>query len=690
MKQIGSNAILKLVWIGIFLVFTYTVFSYAHIFSFSFSSKEKYLYDLFDYSQWRIPQSTRVISDEQLYQVAANKIIQGDSIYSINPEVPPLGKYLYGLGIITADNPYLISFILYILSLGVYFFIAKQAGLSKTQQLLSLLLFMVSPLLFSQIGQTMLDLPQLFFLLLYSYFWSLYLTSIRKPAIHIAIMLSGLCLGFAAATKFPIFIILIAVISFFYLVIQKKAKVAISFGVSFIVGYLLTFAHYLVNHSFRELLGAQKWMLNFYLHQYSSVSILDNIKHFFTGRYQDFAGNIQFANEWTIFLPVIFIATICYVLYNYKKFLKLRNGLEPLDWYALIFFTTLIPMFFLTLYTRYFLLILPFGALITVKYLSEKLSILFIPLFLILFYQSIAYLNPQPIETLKFAQNDWTNGNYQDFYNHLHNDSTKLSRDEFLSHLKEIEFNAQVDKQSIDFKIPQLSFFSKKINGQVTVTLETPAGEYHHTKEAVFIWENGGWKLIWNWEILADSMNENDTIVLIDSGYKTGKIISSDGSTLAYTSSSPQIFIQPQKIKDRTAFINAFTDVTSWFTVTLENYIFVKARTRNDFLIPLESKEIEKVDLNKVEFTALEQKQSPMRFYNNNLSTNAISEIQDFEDLHRLELGLSKALILKKQSGQTLNLLGRSVTEGKNIIYPKNFKDLQQMPALDQPVRQPK
>lgn len=687
MKQIGSKSINKLILVAIAMVFIYTTLSYQHIFSFSFGSKEKYLYDLFDYSQWRIPQSSRVISDEQLYQVAANKIIKGDSIYSINPEVPPLGKYLYGLGISTMDNPYIISFILYLFCLVTYFFIAKQAGLSQTQQLVSLLLFMSSPLLFSQIGQTMLDLPQLFFLLLYSYFWNSYLTSAKKPTIHIAIIVSGLFLGFAAAVKFPIFIVLVAGISFLYLLLQKKIKAVLGFGVSFVVGYFLTFTHYLVNHSFRELLGAQKWMLNFYLHQYSSVSILDNIKHFFTGRYQDFADNIQFANEWTVFLPIVFIATTSYVLYNYRKFTKSLKELAPLDWYAVIFFTTLIPMFFLTLYTRYFLLVLPFGALITAKYISKKLSILFISLFLILFYQSIVYLNPQPIETLKFAQNDWTNGNYQDFYNHLNADSTKLSRDEFLASLKEIEFSSQVTKQSIDFEIPHLSFFSKKTNGQVTVTLETPAGKYQHTKEAVFIWENGGWKLIWSWEILADSMNERDTIMLVDTGYKTGRILSSDGTTLAYTTNSPQIFIQPQKIKDRTAFINAFTDVTSWFTVTLENYIFVKARTRTDFLIPLESKEVDKVDLSKVEFTALEKKQSPMRFYSKDLSTNAISEIQNFEDLHRLELGLSKALVLKKQSGQTINLIGDSVPEGKNITYPKSFKDLQQMSALDQPVR---
>jgi hypothetical protein len=56
-----------------------------------------HLTDLYHHSQWSVPLSTRTISDDQLYLVAGAELAQGAQPFAINPEVPPLGKYLYAL-----------------------------------------------------------------------------------------------------------------------------------------------------------------------------------------------------------------------------------------------------------------------------------------------------------------------------------------------------------------------------------------------------------------------------------------------------------------------------------------------------------------------------------------------------------------------------------------------------------------
>ena len=64
-----------------------------------------YLEDFYNNSQWVVPQSPRIMGDGELYSYAAGTLLQGDDPFRVNPETPPLGKYIYSLSILIFSNP---------------------------------------------------------------------------------------------------------------------------------------------------------------------------------------------------------------------------------------------------------------------------------------------------------------------------------------------------------------------------------------------------------------------------------------------------------------------------------------------------------------------------------------------------------------------------------------------------------
>ncbi|MBD3279770.1 MAG: hypothetical protein GF390_03595, partial [Candidatus Pacebacteria bacterium] len=92
-----------------------------------------YLLDFFDHSQWQIALSNRIMSDNELYQVAALKFLQTGQLFTVNPEVPPLGKYLYALAIKLFNQPYYASVFSYLVTIIIFYFLAKQVLQKNTQ-----------------------------------------------------------------------------------------------------------------------------------------------------------------------------------------------------------------------------------------------------------------------------------------------------------------------------------------------------------------------------------------------------------------------------------------------------------------------------------------------------------------------------------------------------------------------------
>src|SRR3990167_1849764 len=101
------------------------ILSFFYLFSVILQNKKLYtekfdpkLYEKKYYqSQWVVPNSKNIISDEDLFTYAGYKYIKGLNPILINPETPHLGKYLIGLSIVLFNNQRVMSLFIALFSL---------------------------------------------------------------------------------------------------------------------------------------------------------------------------------------------------------------------------------------------------------------------------------------------------------------------------------------------------------------------------------------------------------------------------------------------------------------------------------------------------------------------------------------------------------------------------------------------
>jgi hypothetical protein len=391
-----------------------------------------YLYELFGESQWRIPRSARIIADNELYQVASYAMVKHGSYFDINPEVPPMGKLLYGASFVWFGNPHFASVILWLGTLGLVYVLARQTISNPTTQLFVVALCAVSPQLAAQLNQTMLDLPQLFFLLLHIVsMFQLPQTSKWQTKVG-WVILSGIGLGGFVGTKIALYAPLILLLDFLWLWRTKHLK---WFFGQIIVGsvvYLLSYGPYLFEHGLIDLLKAQKWMLSFY--QQSSTSDIKGMAlvTIFTGWFKGWWENASWIQtlEWSLVWPLSLIASgITFIthLKNSKSNLTSANLLYLSGLIlGLLAINSVIPF-----WPRYFLLMLPFGCVLLARELKSYpyISILIL---VISFAQMVGYFRASPLPTLQFAESSLNKRQFADVYNHLTTSvKNKYTRQEF-------------------------------------------------------------------------------------------------------------------------------------------------------------------------------------------------------------------------------------------------------------------
>lgn len=226
----------------IFLVLILVLFRYRQIFAYHFNPSywENFYYE----SQWIVPNSKREISDEGVYRYVGFCLVNGENPFNVDYWVPPLGKYLYGLTAKYFTNPYLTSAIIYFFSV-LFFYLLSLEFLAKPKAILATTLYLLNPLLVSQLNQTMLDLPLSFFLLGYLLFFTKYLKNLNPKK---SLLIAAVFLGLSAGTKAPFYVVVALVFSSFILLFQKKpSKVLILFLFS-LIGYMLAYFSYFMHH----------------------------------------------------------------------------------------------------------------------------------------------------------------------------------------------------------------------------------------------------------------------------------------------------------------------------------------------------------------------------------------------------------------------------------------------------------
>lgn len=453
----------------------------------------KSLDNLYSFSQWSIPLSSRIMGDSSLFQHSGVDLLtKGFDPFKINPETPIFAKLLLGLSITIFNNPHIASVVFLLLLLIFLNLIAQKFfKLDRWHRILLLTLTATSPILLEQVSVPLLDLPQITLFIIHLYF--LFSAGINKEKKHIIfyIISSGIALGLMAGTKIALYLPFIFLLDSWYLWKKKKLFYIITIALSSAFTYTFIYFPYILNHGLITWLKAQKWMVNFYFN--SNVVATPGMIFItaFTGWYKGWWGSgWERVTAWSGSWGIGMLGTIGVLIESYLKKIKLSyENLYSLFTVILI----LIPLLIIPFWPRYFVFFIPLFWLNLIIWLKDKKLILLLLLFpllnLFIIGTSSLKFNPDAFYS------NWEKGSYEDMYdyfskNYKSNHSTKEWVNNQLTKLKEIN----TYKIEISPENPQKTNFMKK-----TQLIEVTKTGFKNTVKTKYqlewILEHNQWKL---------------------------------------------------------------------------------------------------------------------------------------------------------------------------------------------------
>ena len=265
-----------------------------------------------------------LIPDQTVFSYAAGAYAQGVNPLKINPEMPPLGKYLLGLSILVFGNTNQLILVSAVLTLITLYILSMKLLNSSLASLFVVLLFASEKLFLDQLRIVpLLDIIQLPFILLAFYFFVRTLE--QKKNIYFAA--AGLALGFVASIKVMITAILIGVSWVLYSSITRQWRVLgklalIAAPFSFFVLVVSYIRILLDNYSFWYFLLIQKWVL---LYQRGKIQFLfSGWRLLLFNQWQTWWGDYSIlkANDWRITWPIAAILSFSYIVYKIVRKLE--------------------------------------------------------------------------------------------------------------------------------------------------------------------------------------------------------------------------------------------------------------------------------------------------------------------------------------------------------------------------------
>lgn len=502
--------LLILLFIGLTFYFSRQIFFYKY--------EPEYYENWYYHSQWNIPNSVRGIGDGDLYKFVGYRLAFGENPFNINYEVPPFAKLLYGLAERYLSNPYIISIAFYLLSIILLYqtsriFFPKNKYLS----LLTTLLFASSPFISTQIKETMLDLPLMFFFNLHLFYFLHYLN--RGTIKHL--VLAGFFLGIATGCKIGIYSPFVFLIGLIFIFIGQKEKIKKFFlyGVSTFTGYCFSFISYFVHHP-----NPIPWLrlhqkpLNFYLGQQNSSQIdhFNQLKGILFNRYQGFWEGAQLGKlgDWSPMLTIALLILIPLTITAIKK----KD--HPKIYLCLFSLPFLLVNCFIPFFPRYLMPIIPiFCLLITLSAQSKPIIIWLIILLNIPFYYNSVAKEPYQDDfdsTVRFINTR----NYRELYRAIDpNQRQTLDENYFIDSYE--NFLNQIGTRKIESNITDLIQNKNTVTGKLQLTYQTRYGNLENTSDITLKKIHNQWKLVWDWDFLFKDYQPEYQINIIPKTNKT-------------------------------------------------------------------------------------------------------------------------------------------------------------------------
>jgi len=316
----------KILFLFVFLLAFFPIFKQLYL-------KKDYYFSPFDLdrargfyeiSQYVKGEGATWIADEILFAYAGWKYIHGGNPILLNPENPPLGKYLIGISIYLFNSEKLPTLLFSFLSLLSFYLLAALVLKNKYLALLPVVLFSWGRLFQEQL--VFLPLFELFalpFLVFCLYF---FIKGLEKP---IFFSLSHLFLGALWATRpwmatVPLILSFLIFLLFFERKLEKIVSWLLFSPLSIIVLLASYYRLFLDNHSLVEVLKVQKWIL--WYHQSRVIKIGSVFPFVFANRWYVWWGEVPVIKipQWSFLWPIFTSLALFLSLIVFLKKLGLR------------------------------------------------------------------------------------------------------------------------------------------------------------------------------------------------------------------------------------------------------------------------------------------------------------------------------------------------------------------------------
>lgn len=303
------------------------------------------------------------VSDSTIYVGAGYLYAKGSDPTAYNFQHPPLIKYLFGYSTLIFKNPYVVQLFFGLLIIFLTYLLGFRIFNSRGVGLLASIFLILDPVFISQIGQTLLDLGQSAFALLY------FLLAIFYPG---AFVFQGLVLGLFAASKFwSTTIIFVAIIWGYKFFLKRKEieyrKLIYSFLIAFVVFSLTYLKTFIDRGGLFNIFFFEARVLRFMLEHNAATVVGGSIVLYLTGYFVKWWGNSEFVHStpWSFFWPATFFVALFKSIFSKK------------DLRYLVFFLPVVYLFLTVTqapFTRYFVIVLPFFYLSFSAFLLEILG----------------------------------------------------------------------------------------------------------------------------------------------------------------------------------------------------------------------------------------------------------------------------------------------------------------------------
>lgn len=518
---------------------------------------EAYWKDKYEQSQWILPTSVRTLGDDGLYLYEGYRLIHGGDPTVVNAEIPPLGKYTIGLCIRIIKNGYIFGLLCSIAMLVLFYKLSKKLIGNTAVVLVATTLLALDPLMVKQFSLTMLDSIQLVFLLAFFLVLAQIELSRRKTTPLQNILLLGFMLGCFSSAKPPFWTPFFAGIA--CILLYKKTNRLISpilFVITTGFTYMASYLQYFISgHSILDWLKVQKWIFAFYEKGGVLPKVGSIFSTIFLNQYKNLFSEVAHAiEEWTALWPLITV----YGLIGLFVFWK-NNTHKQQKALWLCLFATAVFLFivytFIPFWIRYFVLLLPFLYLGTMRLLYSQKMRLFEAFSVIVFIlvnsiRTILILFPTPESVVNQFVYDWRYGFFQDMYEQFGPETTEaIDRQTFRRMGQKFFSDASIEWIDIMVKTKNFSRWQGLQRIPLSVTYHTrELGSFTETPQLTVAKHRGRWRIVWSWDTLIHPLQQDYTFQTNVVEAKRGSLIKSDGNLLAKDFPSFLVWITPRDV----------------------------------------------------------------------------------------------------------------------------------------------